>query len=165
MTGVGEMVRCRDRRGFLGVGGSSSEDGGGAFTRFFLAFTGIGSSSESEGGGAFRFFGTVAAGVGVGAGAALGLFSAPLGLPRFFATTTTSGATSASPSASPSIGTSTILVIFIYILIFFFQVLENDAEADRVSMGVHSPSFYINELEPELRIFWGARNFDAVQHV
>ena len=101
MMGAGEMVRALDRRGFLGAG-SSSEDEGGGRARFFLAFTGTGSSSDSEG-GAGCFFGAFG-----GLGTTLGLFGAPFGLPLFF-TTMGSGTTAALSSVS-TMGTSSIIL-------------------------------------------------------
>ena len=100
MMGAGETVRALDRRGFLGAG-SSSEDEGGGRARFFLAFTGTG-DSESEGGAVGCFFGRG------GLGTTLGLFGAPFGLPLFF-TTMGSGATTALSSVS-TMGTSSIIL-------------------------------------------------------
>ena len=102
MMGAGEMVRALDRRGFLGAG-SSSEDEGGGRARFFLAFTGTGSSSDSEGGAVGCFFGAFG-----GLGTTLGLFGAPFGLPLFF-TTMGSGTTAALSSVS-TMGTSSIIL-------------------------------------------------------
>ena len=102
MTGVGEIVRALERRGFLGV--SSSEDGGGAFTRFFLTFTGTGSSSDSGGGGC------LGAGLGAALGAALGLLGAPGGRPLFLATMMGSAIGEALSSDPSVIGTSWIIL-------------------------------------------------------
>lgn len=108
MTGVGEMVRALDRRGLgtgLGTGSSSEDEGGGAFTRFFLAFTGTGSSSDSEGGAAGCFFGAFG-----GLGSTLGLFGAPGGRPLFLATMMGSAIGEALSSDGSVIGTSWIIL-------------------------------------------------------
>ena len=102
MTGAGEIVRALERRGFLGVGGSSSEDGGGAFARFFLTFTFTGSSSDSGGGGGL--------GAALGALGALGLLGAPGGRPLFLATMMGSAIGEALSSDGSVIGTSWIIL-------------------------------------------------------
>ena len=151
---TGEMVRALERRG-LGVGGSSSEDEGGAFTRFFLAFTGTGSSSDEEGGAGFG------AGLGAGLGAtldALGLFGAPFGLPLFFAT----GSSTAAASSGSTMGTSSIILYYREYFLILLEVLKDDGEGHGVSVGVHGPSLHVNDLEPELTVFRGAGDLDAV---
>ena len=105
MTGAGEIVRALERRGFLGVGVSSSEDGGGAFARFFLTFTFTGSSSDSGGDGG------LGAALGLlGALGGLGLLGAPGGRPLFLATMMGSAIGEALSSDGSVIGTSWIIL-------------------------------------------------------
>ena len=106
MTGAGEIVRALERRGFLGVGGSSSEDGGGAFARFFLTFTFTGSSSDSGGDCGLG----AALGAALGALGALGLLGAPGGRPLFLATMMGSAIGEALSSDGSVIGTSWIIL-------------------------------------------------------
>ena len=90
------------------------------------------SSSDSSGVGGLRDFGFCFA-TDFGVASTLGLFTEPLGLPRFLGGSRVS--TSSPPLASPGtfsgasvMGTSSIEAIFLYIILILFDSYENNGK-------------------------------------